>query len=104
MVAAPVRWTERVAAHLELCETAAPPWDAVLKSQQDRDLVDFDSDSEGSSLGQSAAYYRAVAARARKLWMEATTPRVKRYLAEIIARNENLAGEAAGSLAISAHQ
>ena len=39
----------------------------------------------------SADYYHAAAARARKLHVEATTPRLKRYLQELIAKCEGLA-------------
>ena len=39
----------------------------------------------------SAAYYDAAAARARKLCAEATTPRLKQYLRELIAKCERLA-------------
>ena len=50
---------------------------------------------------QSAAYYRAAAARARGLRAGVTTPRLKNYLGEIIARCEQLAGEAQGESAYS---
>ena len=39
----------------------------------------------------SAAYYHAAAARARKLHAEATTPRLKQYLRELITKFEGLA-------------
>jgi hypothetical protein len=42
---------------------------------------------------QLPAYYRAAAARARKLQAESTTPRLKQYLGEVIARCERLADE-----------
>ena len=38
----------------------------------------------------SAAYYHAAAARARKLHAEATTPRLKQYLRQLITRFEGL--------------
>ena len=38
----------------------------------------------------SAAHYHAAAARARKLHAEATTPRLKQYLRELIAKFEGL--------------
>jgi hypothetical protein len=41
--------------------------------------------------GLSAADYHAAAARARKLHAEATTPRLKQYLRELITRFEGLA-------------
>ena len=54
-----------------------------------------DSISESSnwagSEGVSAAYYHAAAARARKLHAEATTPRLKQYLQDLIAKCEGLA-------------
>jgi hypothetical protein len=39
----------------------------------------------------SAAHYNAAAARARKLHAEATTPRLKQYLRELIEKFEGLA-------------
>ena len=42
---------------------------------------------------RSAAYYRAAAARARRLRAEATTPWSKEYLAEAVARHEQIAAE-----------
>jgi hypothetical protein len=39
----------------------------------------------------SAAHYHAAAARTRKLQAEATTPRLKQYLRELITRFEALA-------------
>jgi hypothetical protein len=47
----------------------------------------------GSSEELSVAYYRTAAARARRLQAEATTPRIKQYLRELIARCERLEGE-----------
>ena len=47
----------------------------------------------GSSKEASVAYYRTAAARARRLRAEATTPRLKQYLGEVIARCERLEGE-----------
>jgi hypothetical protein len=47
-----------------------------------------------SSEEQSATYYRTAAARARRLQADATTPRVKQYLDEMIAHCEGLAGKA----------
>jgi hypothetical protein len=41
----------------------------------------------------SAAHYHAAATRARKLHAEATTPRLKQYLRELIAKFEGLARE-----------
>jgi hypothetical protein len=42
---------------------------------------------------QPADYYRTTADRNRKLLAEATTPRLKQYLGEMIARCERLARE-----------
>ena len=42
---------------------------------------------------QPAEYYRAAAARARSLEQDATTPRVKQHLRELIERYDRLAGE-----------
>jgi hypothetical protein len=50
------------------------------------------SDPE-SSEEVSVAYYRTAAARARRLQAEVTTPRLKQYLRELIARCERLEGE-----------
>ena len=50
-----------------------------------------DCSNWAGSEGVSAAYYHAAAARARKLHAEATTPRLKRYLQELIAKCEGLA-------------
>jgi hypothetical protein len=41
---------------------------------------------------QPAIYYRTTAARARKLQADATTPRVRQYLATMIAHCERLGG------------
>ena len=46
-----------------------------------------------SSEEQSATYYRTAAARARRLQVDATTPRVKQYLDKMIAHCEQLAGK-----------
>ena len=45
-----------------------------------------------SSEAQPATYYRTAAAQARRLQANATTPRVKQYLDEMIAHCELLAG------------
>ena len=42
---------------------------------------------------QPASYYRAAAARARRLQAGATTPRVRQYLDKMIAHCEQLAGQ-----------
>jgi DNA-binding ferritin-like protein len=65
------------------------------KGNQQRDGFHFDEDSEWWLLkGQPAAYYRAAAARARSLEAEATTPRAKLHLRELIEQCERLAEEA----------
>jgi hypothetical protein len=46
-----------------------------------------------SSEEQPDSYYRTVAARARRLQADATTPRVKQYLDDMIAHCEGLAGK-----------
>ena len=58
----------------------------------DADYVNKTSDP-GSSEEVSVEYYRTAAARARRLRAEATTPRLKQYLGEVIARCERLEGE-----------
>src|ERR1700719_2939631 len=45
-----------------------------------------------SSEQHPAIYYRTTAARARRLQADATTPRVKQYLDEMVAHCERLAG------------
>jgi hypothetical protein len=42
---------------------------------------------------QPATYYRAAATQARRLQANATTPRVKQYLDEMIAHCERLSGK-----------
>ena len=54
------------------------------------DYINESSNWTGSE-GVSATYYHAAAARARKLHAEATTPRLKHYLQELIAKCEGLA-------------
>jgi hypothetical protein len=49
-------------------------------------------DEEPEPKAQPVAKYRAEAARAQRLLADATTPRLKRYLEEVIARSERLAG------------
>jgi hypothetical protein len=57
-------------------------------------MVSIEKGSEWWSLEQQpVAYYREAAARARRLHAEATTPRLKQYLVEVIARCERLAVE-----------
>jgi hypothetical protein len=53
----------------------------------------FHEISEWSSKETSAAHYRAAAERARKLLEEATTPKLKQYLGEVMAQCKRLAGE-----------
>jgi hypothetical protein len=40
---------------------------------------------------QPAGHYRAASARARRLQAEATTPKIKQYLRELIERYDRLA-------------
>jgi hypothetical protein len=62
--------------------------------QRSRDTTDFGNGSEWWSLEQQpVAYYRAAAERARRLQAEATTPRLKQYLGEVIEQSERLAEE-----------
>jgi hypothetical protein len=76
------------------------PIDAALADSRghsnwlDRDSADFDKSPEWCQLEgrQPPAHYHAVAARARRLQTEATTPRLKQYLQEMIAQSERLAG------------
>ena len=46
-----------------------------------------------SSEQQPTAYYRIAAARARRLYADATTPKVKQYLDKMIAHCDGLAGD-----------
>jgi hypothetical protein len=58
------------------------------------DAVDFNAISDRGALEVlPAAHYHAAAARARKLHAEATTPRLKQYLRESIAKFEGLASK-----------
>jgi hypothetical protein len=60
------------------------------------DAGDIDEISDRGALeGLPAAHYHAAATRVRRLQGEATTPRLKEYLRELIAECERLAGEAA---------
>ena len=49
----------------------------------------------------SAVHYNAAATRARKLHAEATTPRLKQYLRELIAKLEGLAREVQDRVGLS---
>src|ERR1700746_4130151 len=51
------------------------------------------SSDRGPFEGLAAADYRTAAARAQRLHAQATTPRLKQYLVEVIARCERLARE-----------
>jgi hypothetical protein len=57
------------------------------------DAGSFHEISEWSRKEKSAAHYRSAAERARKLLEEATTPRLKRYLTEVIAECERCVEE-----------
>ena len=61
--------------------------------RQRRNRADFDKEESCLLEQQSAAHYRAVAARARRLHTEATTPRLKQFLEEMIARCEQMVEE-----------
>jgi hypothetical protein len=66
------------------------------KGNRQRDGFHFDENSEWWLLKrQPAAYYRAAVARARSLEAEATTPRAKQHLRELIEQCERLAEEEA---------
>ena len=57
-------------------------------------VADFGNAVEVAVLERrSAAYHRAAAARARRLRAEATTAWSKEYLAEAVARHEQIAAE-----------
>jgi hypothetical protein len=60
----------------------------------------FHEISEWSRKEKSAAHYRA-AERARKLLKEATTPRLKQYLGEVIAYCESSAADSEQSITAS---
>ena len=57
------------------------------------DTGSFRDISEWLRKEESADHYRAAAERARKLLKEATTPRLKQYLREVIAQCERFADE-----------
>jgi hypothetical protein len=61
----------------------------------------FHEISEWSCKDKSVAHYRAAAERARKLLKEVTTPRLKQYLAEVIAYCESSAAEDGQSITAS---
>jgi hypothetical protein len=61
----------------------------------------FHEISEWSCKEKSAARYRAEAERARKLLKEATTPRLKQYLGDVIAYCERSAAENRRSITAS---
>jgi hypothetical protein len=54
---------------------------------------DFELSDCWSSEQQPVTYYRTAAARARRLQADATTPRVKQHLDNMIAHCERLAGK-----------
>src|SRR5438552_17652892 len=54
---------------------------------------DFELSDCWSSEKQPATYYRTAAARARRLHADATTPRVKQHLDNMITHCERLAGK-----------
>src|SRR5271169_7008420 len=54
---------------------------------------DFELSDCWSSEQQPATYYRIAAARARRLYADATTPRVRQYLDRMIAHCERSAGK-----------
>jgi hypothetical protein len=62
-------------------------------SQEPQSLIAGGGAIEWEQKQEPAEYYRAAAARARALVQEATTPRVKRHLRELIDRYDRLAGE-----------
>lgn len=67
---------------------------AIRERAQPGNQSHFEENPEWSlSERHSSGHYRAVAARARRLQTEVTTPRLKQYLADMIARSEQLAGE-----------
>jgi hypothetical protein len=74
----------------------SPPTGTVDQPDRGQGTMDagfFDEISGWSPNEKPAAYYRAAAERARKLLAEATTPRLKQYLGEVIARCERFAEE-----------
>jgi hypothetical protein len=48
-----------------------------------------------------ANYYRTVTAQARRLQADATTPRVRQYLDEMIAHCEQMAGQVESGVALA---
>ena len=63
---------------------------------------DFELSDCWSSEQQPTTYYRIAAARARRLQADATTPRVKQYLDNMIAHCEALAAKVEPSVSPAA--
>ena len=63
-----------------------------LQGNLEMNTGDFELSDCWSSEQQPATYYRTAAARARRLQADATTPRVKQHLDNMIAHCERLAG------------
>jgi hypothetical protein len=81
-----------------LIDVALDPIDPEIAKGVPMEAGYFNEISDrGSSEEVSAAYYRTAAARASRLRAEATTPRLKQYLRELIARCERLAEEIASA-------
>jgi hypothetical protein len=81
-----------------LIDVALDPIDSEIAGGMAMDAGYVNEISErGSSEELSVAYYRTAAARARRLQADATTPRLKQYLGEVIARCERLAEEIASA-------
>jgi hypothetical protein len=70
------------------------PRDTIrTKGERRPEQANLDKTPEWCLSGQQPAHYRSIAARARQLQKDATTPRLKQYLADIIVQCEQLTAE-----------
>jgi hypothetical protein len=78
-------------------KTISPSHEKTARRIEADDLLADDGADLFLSVAQSAAHYRTAAARARALQAMTTTPRLKQYLGEVIARYEGRAVDIEGS-------
>jgi hypothetical protein len=78
-------------------KTTPPSHDRIGRRIEADELLTDDGVELLLSAAQSAAHYRTAAARARALQATTTTPRLKQYLGEMIARYEGRAVDIEGS-------
>src|SRR5271167_1411597 len=84
--------------------TLTPAWDFsdpnCKDSKMNTGYFEQISDCWSSEL-RPATYYRTVAAQARRLQADATTPSVRQYLDKMIAHCEQMAGQVEPGVALS---